>query len=42
MAPEVAASPRVGTTFLAKKCKTNFPKLSIALKNPPCFVIVPY
>jgi len=34
MSPEAAASHRVGTTFLAKKVKTNFLKLIIALKNP--------
>ena len=37
MAPEAAANPKVGKTFLAKNGNTSFPKLSKLLKKPPCF-----
>ena len=37
MAPEAAANPKVGKTFLAKNDNTSSPKLSKLLKKPPCF-----
>ena len=37
IAPEVAANPSVGMTFLAKNSNTSFPKLNKPLKKPPCF-----